>query len=61
MITDKLLVVWNPWTNCTKMGDFKPATGYKNMICVEAGSVSKWTSLAPGETYVAVETVKALL
>ncbi|KAK7208057.1 galactose mutarotase-like domain-containing protein [Myxozyma melibiosi] len=55
------VVVWNPWTNCVKMGDFKPVTGYKNMICVEAGSVSKWTSLAPGETYVAVETVKAYL
>ncbi|KAK9448897.1 galactose mutarotase-like domain-containing protein [Limtongia smithiae] len=56
------VVVWNPWVNASKnMGDFKPEDGYKTMLCVEAGSVSKWTTMAPGESWEATETIKALL
>jgi glucose-6-phosphate 1-epimerase len=45
------VVVWNPWTECTSMGDFAPATGYKEMICVEAGAVKDWQRLEAGETW----------
>ncbi|KAK9461478.1 galactose mutarotase-like domain-containing protein [Lipomyces oligophaga] len=55
------VVVWNPWTACTKMADFKPVDAYKSMICVEAGSVSKWTTVQPGESTTVKETLKALL
>ncbi|TGZ79627.1 galactose mutarotase-like protein [Ascodesmis nigricans] len=44
----KDVVVWNPWENASKnMGDFGPETGYRNMICVEAGTVSEWNTLEP--------------
>ncbi|KAK9466882.1 galactose mutarotase-like domain-containing protein [Lipomyces arxii] len=56
------VVVWNPWVDASKsMSDFKPETGYKTMICVEAGSVSKWTTLPAGETWEATEKIRALL
>ncbi|KAG0133461.1 galactose mutarotase-like domain-containing protein [Tuber indicum] len=41
------IVVWNPWEGASKMADFGPEDGYKNMICIEAGAVSKWHSLEP--------------
>jgi len=44
-------VVWNPWEGGSKMSDFGPADGYKNMICVEAGAVSKFQSLEAGATW----------
>ncbi|KAH0544263.1 hypothetical protein GP486_008526, partial [Trichoglossum hirsutum] len=35
------VVVWNPWDDKARaMGDFEPKDGWKNMLCVEAGSVS---------------------
>jgi glucose-6-phosphate 1-epimerase len=45
------VVVWNPWTACASIGDFAPATGYKEMICVEAGAVKDWQRLEAGETW----------
>ncbi|ODV88241.1 hypothetical protein CANARDRAFT_5535 [[Candida] arabinofermentans NRRL YB-2248] len=34
------LVIWNPWKDAAfKMKDFEPKESYKNMICVEFGSV----------------------
>ncbi|KAI0473923.1 galactose mutarotase-like domain-containing protein [Xylariaceae sp. FL0804] len=48
----KDLVVWNPWTEKAKgMGDFEPKDGFKNMICVEAGSVKGWNALEPGDAF----------
>ncbi|KAK9478594.1 galactose mutarotase-like domain-containing protein [Lipomyces japonicus] len=56
------VVVWNPWVNTSKnLADFKPDTGFQSLICVEAGSVSKWTKLAPGESWQATEVIKARL
>ncbi|KAI8992193.1 galactose mutarotase-like domain-containing protein [Mycotypha africana] len=50
-------VVWNPWVEKAKgMGDFDDEE-YKNMICVEAGSVADWVSLAPGQTWTAGQTL----
>lgn len=46
------VVVWNPWTEKAQgMGDFEPKDGYKNMICVEAGSVKGFTKLEAGDAY----------
>jgi glucose-6-phosphate 1-epimerase len=55
-------VVWNPWIEKAKgMGDFSPKDGYKNMLCVEAGQVSKWVKLEAGETFEGGQVIKALL
>lgn len=45
------VVVWNPWVDAKKMGDFWPVEGYKEMICVEAGAVKGWVKLDVGETW----------
>lgn len=47
------VVVWNPWIEkAAAMGDFGNEE-YKNMICVEAGSVADWVVLAGGQTWTA--------
>ncbi|KAI2640973.1 galactose mutarotase-like protein [Xylaria nigripes] len=46
----KDVVVWNPWTEkAAGMGDFEPKDGFKNMICIEAGSVRGWIVLESGD------------
>ncbi|CCG82380.1 putative Aldose 1-epimerase [Taphrina deformans PYCC 5710] len=55
------VVLWNPWADCHKMGDFAPADGYKRMVCVEAGAVSRWHTLGAGEKYVARQVLTARL
>lgn len=50
MLTD--VVVWNPWIEKAKgMADFAPDVAYKKMLCVEAGSVSSWQTLEPGDSW----------
>ncbi|KAI0184203.1 galactose mutarotase-like domain-containing protein [Xylaria flabelliformis] len=52
------VVVWNPWTEkAAGMGDFEPKDGFKNMICVEAGSVAGWTTLEAGDAYEGAQTI----
>ncbi|KAK3934938.1 putative aldose 1-epimerase [Diplogelasinospora grovesii] len=52
------VVVWNPWIEKAKsMGDFAPKEGYKNMICVEAGSVRGWQTLEPGDAFEGAQTI----
>ncbi|KAI1363265.1 galactose mutarotase-like domain-containing protein [Xylaria arbuscula] len=54
----KDVVVWNPWTEkAAGMGDFEPKDGFKNMICVEAGSVRGWTSLETGDAFEGAQTI----
>ncbi|KAI9715457.1 MAG: hypothetical protein M1812_005933 [Candelaria pacifica] len=54
------VVVWNPWIEkAGSMSDFGPEDGWKRMICVEAGSVSGWQKLEPGDTYDAGQSIKA--
>lgn len=56
------VVVWNPWIQKAEgMGDFHPKDGYKNMICIEAGSVAKWNNIKPGEKWQASQSFKAML
>lgn len=55
------VVVWNPWEEKAKlMADFRPADGYKKMICVETGSVSSWNTLEASDTWEGGQTIKAL-
>ncbi|BFZ53021.1 hypothetical protein PYCC9005_000044 [Savitreella phatthalungensis] len=53
------VVIWNPWKDCYKMGDFAPADGYKQMLCVEAGNVSRWSNVAKDERFVIAQTLFA--
>ncbi|KAJ6084126.1 hypothetical protein N7486_010926 [Penicillium sp. IBT 16267x] len=56
------VVVWNPWIEKAKgMADFAPDEGYKNMICVEAGSVSGWQTLEAGDSWEGGQTIKSRL
>ncbi|KAJ5632497.1 hypothetical protein N7490_008836 [Penicillium lividum] len=54
------VVVWNPWIEKAKgMADFGPDEAYKNMICVEAGSVSGWQTLEVGDSWEGGQTIKS--
>jgi glucose-6-phosphate 1-epimerase len=54
------VVVWNPWTEkAASMGDFEPKDGYKNMLCIEAGSVKGWQTLEPGDAFSGAQTITA--
>ncbi|KAJ5480720.1 hypothetical protein N7539_006614 [Penicillium diatomitis] len=56
------IVVWNPWIEKAKgMSDFGPDEAYKNMICVEAGSVSTWQTLEAGDSWEGVQSIKSRL
>ncbi|ANB13922.1 glucose-6-phosphate 1-epimerase [Sugiyamaella lignohabitans] len=58
----KDVVVWNPWTEkANGLADFSPKDGFKNMICVETGSVSKYQTVAPGAKWSASQTLKSHL
>ncbi|MFT4519509.1 MAG: glucose-6-phosphate 1-epimerase [Halioglobus sp.] len=51
-------VVWNPWTDKSKlMGDF-PDTGFQTMVCIEtANAFSDVRGIEPGETHLLSQTV----
>ncbi|KAH8428509.1 D-hexose-6-phosphate mutarotase [Aspergillus melleus] len=56
------VVVWNPWIEKAKgMADFGPDEAYKNMICVEAGSVAGWQTLEAGDSWVGGQTIRPRL
>lgn len=56
------VVVWNPWIEKAKgMADFGPDEAYKNMICVEAGSVSAWQTLEAGDSWEGGQSIKSRL
>ncbi|KAK2803063.1 hypothetical protein FQN50_007144 [Emmonsiellopsis sp. PD_5] len=56
------VVVWNPWIEKAKgMADFAPDDGYKNMICVEAGSVVGWQTLEAGDSWEGGQTIRSNL
>ncbi|KAI8637632.1 galactose mutarotase-like domain-containing protein [Parasitella parasitica] len=53
----KDIVVWNPWIEkAQSMNDFGNEE-YKNMLCVEAGSVADWVTLGGGQTWTAGQTL----
>ncbi|KAK3329362.1 galactose mutarotase-like domain-containing protein [Apodospora peruviana] len=52
------VVVWNPWTEkANGLADFAPKEGYKNMLCIEPGSVVGWQTLEPGEAFEGAQTI----
>ncbi len=52
------VVVWNPWTDKAKgMGDFAPKDGFRNMVCVEPGSVSSWQTLEGGDAFEGAQSI----
>lgn len=52
------VVVWNPWADkAASMADFAPDDGYKNMVCVEAGSVKGWQKLDKGDAFEGAQTI----
>ena len=52
------VVVWNPWIDKSpSIADFAPKDGYKNMVCVEAGSVKGWQTLEAGDAFEGAQTV----
>lgn len=54
------VVVWNPWIEKAEgMSDFAPKDGYKNMLCIEAGSVKGWQTLEPGDAFEGAQTIVA--
>lgn len=54
------VVVWNPWTDkANGLADFYPKDGFKQMICVELGAVSKFHTVAPGDKWAAEQTLNA--
>ncbi|KAI6783157.1 Glucose-6-phosphate 1-epimerase-like protein [Emericellopsis cladophorae] len=51
-------VIFNPWVDKAQgMGDFEPKDGWKKMLCVEPGSVSKWQTLEKGDAFEAAQTI----
>jgi glucose-6-phosphate 1-epimerase len=51
-------VVWNPWVDKSAgMADFEPKDGWKNMVCVEAGSVKGWQKLEKGDAFEGAQTI----
>jgi glucose-6-phosphate 1-epimerase len=55
------VVVWNPWTDkAAGMGDFAPKDGFKNMVCVEAGSVRGWQKLEQGDAFEGAQSIALL-
>ncbi|KAI9807949.1 MAG: hypothetical protein M1825_005255 [Sarcosagium campestre] len=55
------VVVWNPWDKKSQsLSDFGPADGWKNLICVEAGTVVGWQKLDAGDTFEGGQVIKAV-
>ncbi|KAJ1676276.1 hypothetical protein EV182_008518 [Spiromyces aspiralis] len=52
------IVLWNPWQEKARdMSDFDDDE-YKQMVCVEPGTVSKPIKLGPGQTWVAGQLLR---
>jgi glucose-6-phosphate 1-epimerase len=52
------VVVWNPWVDKSAgIKDFSPKDGWKNMLCVEPGSVKGWQKLEKGDAFEAAQTI----
>lgn len=55
------VVVWNPWADKAKsMPDFAPDEGFKEMLCVEPGSVGAWQSVEAGDAFEGAQCITLL-
>ena len=51
-------VVFNPWADkAQKTADFAPKDGWKNMVCVEPGTVGGWQKLEKGDAFEGAQTI----
>lgn len=56
------VVVWNPWqSGAQSISDFAPEDGYKQMVCIEPGSVSGWSSLNPKSVWTGSQIIHAVM
>lgn len=56
------VVVWNPWIEKSQgLNDFYPKDGFKQMICIETGSVAKFITLEPSKKWEGSQTIKCNL
>lgn len=54
------VVVWNPGAEkCAQLSDM-PAEDYQRMLCVEAAAIAHPISVAPGETWVGMQSLQLL-
>ncbi|KAF9878643.1 hypothetical protein CkaCkLH20_04135 [Colletotrichum karsti] len=54
------VVVWNPWVEKAQgIADFAPKDGYKNMLCIEPGSVKGFQKLEPGDAFEGAQVITA--
>lgn len=53
-------VIWNPWGDVGGMPEFKPVSGYHNMLCVEHGYVAKFQTIQPSSKWSASVTAAKL-
>ena len=54
------VTVWNLWDEKAKgVADFTPKDGWKQMICVEPGTVSDWVKLEAGDAWEGGQIVEA--
>jgi len=54
------VVVWNPWSaGSAQIADFEPKDGWKNMLCVETGSVAAWQIVEPGSVWEGGQVITA--
>jgi glucose-6-phosphate 1-epimerase len=55
------ITLWNPWTEKAKgMSDFGDDE-YKQMVCIEPGSVSGWQTLDAKDTWEGGQAIQATL
>ncbi|OAA56084.1 Glycoside hydrolase-type carbohydrate-binding, subgroup [Cordyceps fumosorosea ARSEF 2679] len=60
LVRDNLedVVVWNPHVaKAAGMADFAPKDGWRNMVCIEAGSVRGWQRLDKGDAFEGAQTI----
>jgi len=54
------VVVWNPGSSGTpQIADWQPKEGWKNMLCVETGSVAAWQTLEPASVWEGGQVITA--
>ena len=52
------IIVWNPGPD-HGIGDLSP-DGWKSFVCIEGAQMHEYKTLAPGETWTASQSLKAI-
>ncbi|KAH6634166.1 galactose mutarotase-like domain-containing protein [Chaetomium sp. MPI-SDFR-AT-0129] len=52
------VVVWNPWIDKAEgLADFAPKDGYRQMLCIEPGTVDSWQTVEAGDALAGAQTI----